>query len=63
MLTDITPRITRLVDIHGGSVDIGGVAKEWQPHIFNVEVVEGLVYRPIEFMTLGVPVSGDREGK
>ena len=28
--------------LHFGGKDIGGIAEKWEPHIFNVKIVEGL---------------------
>ena len=30
------------MNFHTGGVDIGRVAEEWEPHIFNVKIIEGL---------------------
>lgn len=41
-LTDKSPCISRLMNLHLGWIKVRGVAEKGQPHVFNVEVVEGL---------------------
>jgi len=52
VLTDIPPGVSCFVYLHPGGNDVGSIAEEWQPHVFNVEVVERLPYCPIELVTL-----------
>ena len=47
------PRIPRLVNIHPRRRDVRRVAKERQPHILDVQIVEGLVDGAVELMALG----------
>jgi len=48
------------VYLHPGGDDVGGIAEEWQPHVFNVEVVKRLPYCPVELMTLVNEISAVR---
>ena len=52
ILTDVPPGVSCFVYLHPGGDDVGGVAEEWQPHIFNVEIVECLPYCSVELVTL-----------
>ena len=38
--------------LHPGGDDVGGIAEEWQPHVFDVEIIERLPYCPIKLVTL-----------
>ena len=51
-LTDVPPGISCFMYLHPGGDDVGGIAKKWQPHVFNVEIVECLPYCSIELVTL-----------
>ena len=52
-LTNEPPGIPSLMDLHLGGVDVGRVTKVGQPHILDVQVVEGLVDGAVEFVALG----------
>jgi hypothetical protein len=41
--TDKPPSVTSLVYLHTRSRDVRSIAEEWQPHIFDVQIIEGLV--------------------
>lgn len=51
-LTDIPPGVPCFVHLHPRSDNVGGIAKEWQPHVFDVKIVERLPYSAVEFVTL-----------
>lgn len=51
-LTDKSPSVTSLVYLHTRSRDICGIAEEWQPHIFDMQVIECLVQRSVELVSL-----------
>lgn len=51
-LTDVPPGISCFVYLHPGGDDVGGIAEKWQPHVFNVEIVECLPYCSVELVTL-----------
>lgn len=38
----LTPSITILVNLHLRRHNVSRVAKEWQPHVLNMKIVEGL---------------------
>jgi hypothetical protein len=50
--TNEPPSITSLVYLHSGCSDVRRIAEERQPHIFDVQIVEGFVKRPVELMSL-----------
>ena len=39
-LTNESPCVSSLVDFHARCVDIGRVAEIWQPHIFDMKIIE-----------------------
>lgn len=43
--------------LHPGGNDVSGIAEEWQPHVFNVEIVERFPYRSVELVTLTNDIS------
>jgi len=56
-LTDVPPCVSCFVYLHPGCDNVGGVAEEWQPHVFNVEIVERFPYRSVELVTLTNEIS------
>jgi len=56
-LTDVPPGVSCFVYLHPGCDNVGGVAEEWQPHVFNVEIVECFPYRSVELVTLTNEIS------
>ena len=58
--TDVSPGISCFVYLHPGGDDVGGIAEEWEPHVFDVEIVERLPYCSIELVTLVNGISAVR---
>ena len=56
-LTDVPPGVSCFVYLHSGCDNVGGVAEEWQPHVFDVEIVESFPYRSVELVTLTNEIS------
>ena len=38
--------------LHPGGDDVGGIAEERQPHVFDVEIIKRLPYCSVELVTL-----------
>ena len=56
-LTDKPPSVTSLVYLHTRSRDVRSIAEEWQPHIFDVQIIECLVKRSVKLVSLIHPIS------
>jgi hypothetical protein len=50
--TNEPPSITSLVYLHPRRGDVRCIAEEREPHIFDMQIVERFVKRPVEFMPL-----------
>lgn len=57
-LTDVPPGITSLVYFHPRGDNIRGIAEKWQPHVFDVKIVERLPHCTVELVTLINEISG-----
>jgi hypothetical protein len=51
-LTNEPPSIASLMYFHSGCRDIRRITEEGQPHIFDMQIVECFVKRPVELMSL-----------
>ena len=54
LLTNEPPGVSCLVYLHSRCVDIRRIAEEWQPHVFNVKVIESLGPIVVNGATLGL---------
>ena len=52
LLTDKPPSVTSLVYLHTRCRDVRSIAEEWQPHIFDVQIIECLVESSVELVSL-----------
>lgn len=52
VLTDVSPSISCFVHFHPRGDNIGGVAEEREPHVFDVEIVKRLPYCAVELVPL-----------
>jgi hypothetical protein len=41
-LTDESPSISSFVDLHARRIYVSCIAKEWQPHVFDMKVIKRL---------------------
>ena len=57
ILTAVPPGISRFMYLHPRGNDIGGIAEERQPHVFNMQIIERLPYRSVELVTLANGIS------
>ena len=62
-LTDKPPSVTSFVYLHTRSGDVCSIAEEWQPHVFDVQIIECLVERSVELMSLIHRVSETNQKK
>jgi hypothetical protein len=51
-LTDEPPSITSLMYLHPRRRDVRGITEEGKPHIFDMQIVECLVKRAVELVSL-----------
>ena len=51
-LTNKPPSVTSLVYLHTRCCDVRSIAEEWQPHIFDVQIIKCLVETSVEFVSL-----------
>jgi hypothetical protein len=51
-LTNESPSITGLMYLHPRRRDVRGITEEGKPHIFNMQVIECLVKRAVELVSL-----------